>query len=164
VQAALDKVSRDRTTITIAHRLSTVKKADNIIVLRKGTVVQQGTHEALMANEGGEYWNLATAQQLLMYEDNEGEDTNSVVAGDGEVAEKKSMATIGTDSTLVESAAPVAPEKVATARTRGFWESFGLLLKEQMSHWGWYFVLFLASIGGGGESLPPSFLSAVVFP
>ncbi|GJD34045.1 ABC transporter ATP-binding protein [Methylobacterium aerolatum] len=49
---ALDRPGRNRTTITIAHRLSTVRRADQIIVLDKGVVVEHGTHEALMGSSG----------------------------------------------------------------------------------------------------------------
>jgi ATP-binding cassette subfamily B protein len=60
VQAALDEVARGRTTITIAHRLSTVRDADTIAVLDHGRVVEQGTHDELVA-AGGRYAALAGA-------------------------------------------------------------------------------------------------------
>jgi ATP-binding cassette subfamily B protein len=52
VQAALDEASRGRTTITIAHRLSTVRDADRIVVLDSGSVAEQGTHEDLLDADG----------------------------------------------------------------------------------------------------------------
>ena len=58
VQRAFDEVARGRTTITIAHRLSTVRAADQIAVLDQGRIVERGTHTALVAN-GGRYATLA---------------------------------------------------------------------------------------------------------
>ena len=54
VQEALDRLSRDRTTITIAHRLSTVRDADQIVVLDAGRIVERGTHDELL-ERGGHY-------------------------------------------------------------------------------------------------------------
>jgi len=62
VQVALDEASRGRTTITIAHRLSTVRHADLIAVLSHGRVVEQGTHDELLAL-GGRYAELAGAAE-----------------------------------------------------------------------------------------------------
>jgi subfamily B ATP-binding cassette protein MsbA len=55
VQVALAEVMRNRTTIVIAHRLSTVVNADNIVVLEHGRLVEQGTHRALLTNPHGVY-------------------------------------------------------------------------------------------------------------
>ena len=52
IQDALRQASKGRTVLTIAHRLSTIAEADRIIVLEKGEVVEQGTHDALLAKEG----------------------------------------------------------------------------------------------------------------
>jgi ATP-binding cassette subfamily B protein len=61
VQLALDRVSRARTTLVIAHRLATVQRADRILVIEGGRVVEQGTHAALM-RAGGLYARLAALQ------------------------------------------------------------------------------------------------------
>ncbi len=52
VQEALYNIMRDRTTVVIAHRLSTIKHADEIVVLKKGEIVERGTHQALIAKNG----------------------------------------------------------------------------------------------------------------
>jgi subfamily B ATP-binding cassette protein MsbA len=62
IQDATDKITRGRTSIVIAHRLATVKKADNIIVMDAGKIVEQGTHAALLKKEDGYYKNLYEVQ------------------------------------------------------------------------------------------------------
>lgn len=63
VQQALDVAAQRRTTVCIAHRLSTIKNADNIIVVSRGEIVEQGTHDDLIAL-GGAYKGLVEAQRI----------------------------------------------------------------------------------------------------
>ena len=63
VQEALKKLMHNKTSIVIAHRLSTVKNAQNIVVLDKGKVIEQGTHDDLIKKKGV-YNNLISLQSL----------------------------------------------------------------------------------------------------
>lgn len=62
IQESLDKLAENRTTLIIAHRMSTIKNADKIIVLNNGEVAEIGTHSTLMSG-GGLYYNLYNAQK-----------------------------------------------------------------------------------------------------
>ena len=62
VQEALTRLMRSRTSLVIAHRLSTVQHADEIIVLQQGRIVERGTHEQLLRNPGGLYQRLSQLQ------------------------------------------------------------------------------------------------------
>jgi ATP-binding cassette subfamily B protein len=61
VQRALDSIMQARTTLVIAHRLATVTRADRILVLDQGKLVEEGTHQSLLGN-GGIYARLAELQ------------------------------------------------------------------------------------------------------
>src|SRR5262245_56173793 len=64
VQQALENVMKRRTTISIAHRLGTIKSADQIVVMRKGKIVEVGTHETLLEKDNGVYKRLWEAQDI----------------------------------------------------------------------------------------------------
>ncbi|KAL5551013.1 hypothetical protein UlMin_001189 [Ulmus minor] len=63
VQQALDRLMKNRTTVMVAHRLSTIKNADQISVLQDGKIIEQGTHSALIENKSGAYFKLINIQQ-----------------------------------------------------------------------------------------------------
>jgi len=64
IQNNLNQILRNRTTVVIAHRLSTVRNADLILVLDRGLIVERGTHKALMAKRGHYFY--LNQQQLAV--------------------------------------------------------------------------------------------------
>ncbi|MDG2179953.1 MAG: ATP-binding cassette domain-containing protein, partial [Algibacter sp.] len=62
IQYATDTITKGRTSIVIAHRLATIKKADKIIVIDKGLIVEEGTHKQLLKKVDGYYKNLYEKQ------------------------------------------------------------------------------------------------------
>jgi len=69
IQEGLDLVLKGRTSIVIAHRLSTIRHSNRIIVLRKGTIIEQGNHDQLMLRGGhyAELYNTYFRHQSLEY-------------------------------------------------------------------------------------------------
>jgi ATP-binding cassette subfamily B multidrug efflux pump len=64
IQVATEKITKGRTSIIIAHRLATIKKADQIIVMEAGEIVEIGTHKELIKKGNGYYKNLYEVQFL----------------------------------------------------------------------------------------------------
>ncbi|KAF5577862.1 leptomycin B resistance pmd1 [Fusarium pseudocircinatum] len=79
VQKALDAASKDRTTIVIAHKLKTIQNADNIVVMDRGSIIEQGRHSDLVAR-GGTYAKLVQAQDLSTASSDDTSDTCSGIA------------------------------------------------------------------------------------
>ncbi|KAI1634430.1 P-loop containing nucleoside triphosphate hydrolase protein [Biscogniauxia mediterranea] len=161
VQAALDKVSRNRTTITIAHRLSTIKKADTIVVLKKGRVVEQGTHESLLRDENGVYYGLVHAQHLSLGEttDDGGDDDalEEEEEGEAELSGALSHKKSATGDVAVHKA-----EGGAIWKARGMIGSFGRLLYEQRSKFPLYGIILVASITSAAGSPVQAYLFAKI--
>ncbi|KAK6207725.1 ABC transporter [Colletotrichum tabaci] len=161
VQAALDRVAKNRTTITIAHRLSTIRKADRIVVLRKGQVVESGTHEALLQDESGAYHGLVLAQKLSLGEPADADVASGDDASDHEllVLEKTKSVAAGLpedddeDDEQIQQAAPKGPN---------IFSSFVKLLAEQKNRWIYVAIAFFAACSAAGTPLM-AWLFAQVF-
>ena len=67
VKDALERLMRGRTTLVIAHRLSTVRHADRVIVLDAGRIVQIGTHNSLLQDKNGIYYKLIHLQSAELH-------------------------------------------------------------------------------------------------
>jgi ATP-binding cassette subfamily B (MDR/TAP) protein 1 len=139
VQKALDRVSHGRTTITIAHRLSTIRKADKILVLRGGQLVEEGTHEELLANEEGIYSGFVRAQAVEMgaesFEDISMEEQDAV-----------DIATATKDGSVTSDGEKKSKDKP-------FLSAFGMLLYEQRSNWFLYTLTMIGAMGGGCKKI-----------
>ncbi|RYP80582.1 hypothetical protein DL769_002398 [Monosporascus sp. CRB-8-3] len=158
VQAALDRVSKDRTTIMIAHRLSTVQKAENIIVLAKGKVVQWGNHNSLMAAVGGPYWLLVNSQGLEIAEADYPENS-------ADVSEHEKRTT---DLMTLDKSEAVVRESVSTRagdteyEPKGVCRSFWTLLLDQKPYWSWYILMIFGALVTGASSPLQAYLLAAI--
>lgn len=162
VQAALEKVSQGRTTIMIAHRLSTVKNADNIVVMSKGKVAQSGTHQQLMTKKDGPYWLLTQAQQLTLGGDkheSHSDSADTAVSDD----EKRTMDLMEKsegkrDTHTTKNDEPYEEEP----KPKGLAKSFGPLLLEQKKHWVWYCIMFFGAVMAGASAPLQAYLFAAM--
>ncbi|KAJ4987038.1 ABC transporter [Stagonosporopsis vannaccii] len=154
VQQALDRVSRNRTTIVIAHRLSTIKRADKIVVLRKGKLVEEGTHDELVRLEAGVYRGLVYAQELAM--DPEGANDIS------EEAQLERVNTVEAKHADAQETESRTSEADPEYKERGLALSFGRLLYEQRSQWLLYSISTIGILMAGAIYPLQAFIFAKV--
>ncbi|KAH8422518.1 ABC transporter ATP-binding protein [Aspergillus melleus] len=150
VQAALERVSQNRTTIVIAHRLSTVQQADHIVVMKAGVSVEQGTHDELLTIENGVYSGLVNAQQLELATEADTDSTESL-------HELKEEATARTLSVHEDERKGVNADET---KSKGFFGTIGLMLYEQRTLWPYYILTLIACMGAGGAYALQSWLFA----
>ncbi|KAM0569923.1 hypothetical protein ACHAP9_004287 [Verticillium nonalfalfae] len=174
VQAALDRACRGRTTIVIAHRLGTIKKAHNIVLLRHGKVVQQGTHESLMKEVGGAYHTLATAQQLDMGDDMQEDFDEKAVSQDRRSRRRSrdswrslELDDDDSDDDLLDAEESLLRVMKGPDQRTGRigrllrpFGSFGTLLSEQTSRWPVYTVILIGALGAGASTPVQAYLFA----
>ncbi|KAI1642520.1 putative ABC transporter [Daldinia loculata] len=157
IQSAIDKVSMGRTVISIAHRLATVKNADNIVVMRNGKVIEQGSHIDLIARNG-DYAALVRLQNM-------GSETSSVSTAKGSTT--KDLARSDTDMEKVSRSLTMENENVGEAvateteievekeakisdQSRPTWATIKSLATITRPHLLWVFVALFAAIIVGG--------------
>ncbi|KAF2130329.1 leptomycin B resistance protein pmd1 [Dothidotthia symphoricarpi CBS 119687] len=120
IQAAIERASQGRTVVSIAHRLSTIRNASKIIVMKKGTILEQGTHEQLMS-QAGSYADMVHLQSVKPTGDGTSssrtslsESEISVVPNEKQVFDpKESDAVLGGDANSPDSASTTKEQVVA---------------------------------------------------
>ncbi|KAL6695716.1 P-loop containing nucleoside triphosphate hydrolase protein [Trichoderma pleuroticola] len=147
VQRALDNACEDRTTISIAHRLTTIKAADQIVVMKKGEVAEVGTHMSLLDKEGSIYKRLWEAQMLSQSQhsmETEGEELEPVASNS--LLQKELTQVQDTPRTMSE-------QTIQKIKSRGVFTLVRKILSSQKKHW-WVFFIICASATVGGALFP----------
>lgn len=163
VQRALNNVSANRTTITIAHKLSTIRDADSIAVISKGAVIEQGTHADLLAQHGA-YWRLVKAQNL----DGSKETSDSDLDGDDESDQDvdRTVSLARTKSERIEIDPDEGPEDEAEEKEGmqyGLLKCIWILLKNERDLWPHFLVTSICCVLGGGTYPAQAVLFARTF-
>ncbi|VUC26732.1 unnamed protein product [Clonostachys rosea] len=157
VQAALERASVGRTTITIAHRLSTIQKADRIVVLRKGKVVEEGTHQSLLEIEDGVYSGLVATQNLAMDDEKPDVDLQELKEIESRLSNDRED-----DGEALEGSTNTYKSEY---KAQGLLGSFGRLLYELKSQFPFYIatVFFAMCAAEAGTPLQAYLFAKIIF-
>lgn len=154
VQKALDSASENRTTIVIAHKLATIRNADNIVVMSKGKIMEHGRHEELVSRNGI-YATLVGAQDLApanieKSHSSGGTSTSDEVSekGDDHVDRVQSLARSRTAEAQQLAALKDREDHDLYEKT-GIIRSIWKLLRGTPDIWLWFAVTIATCIGGG---------------
>lgn len=149
VQKALDRAMQKRTTIVIAHKLATIRKADNIVVMSQGKIMEQGRHEEL-ARKNGIYATLVKAQDLAPanIERDHGSGGTSTSDEASEKGDDQSVARVQT-AEAQQLAALQDREDHGLYEKTGIIHSIWKLLRGMPELWIWFAVTMATCIGGG---------------
>lgn len=150
VQQALDHASKGRTTIVIAHKLATIRKADNVVVMTKGKIIEQGTHEGLIAKEGA-YAHLVKIQNLTL----SGESDDQVHVEDSSSEVNEDPADLTKSLTKYPTAERTRMEAQKQRDNYDFHKELGLLTvvwRLVVDHPNLYFAYFMILVGCVGSA------------
>ncbi|CAF0864240.1 unnamed protein product [Rotaria sordida] len=135
VQEALDRACKGRTTIVIAHRLTTIQNAHQIYVLDNGSVIEQGTHETLMAKKDGKYQAMVKCQQMEKVDDDKDDITSIQKAIEEEEKSIMERSRLLSDSHTIDvnkyTAFAISGSKL-TQRIRS--KAFACLLRQEVAY------------------------------
>ncbi|KAI4607210.1 hypothetical protein J4E83_009666 [Alternaria metachromatica] len=150
VQSALNRVSINKTTLIIAHKLATVMAADNIIVMKEGQIYEQGTHHELLESDGL-YAAMVRAQDLGTNSNDEDIDKELLETADVEdaldsKAPMRRMQSQYSNTDLEREIEQLAAGTLGYSLIKCIW----IMLKENLDLWVWYTATIIGGIIGGG--------------
>uniref|UniRef100_A0AC35TYI8 ABC transmembrane type-1 domain-containing protein n=1 Tax=Rhabditophanes sp. KR3021 TaxID=114890 RepID=A0AC35TYI8_9BILA len=153
---ALDKASIGRTTIAIAHRLSTIKDYDNIYVFKNGNIIQSGTHNELIRNTEGDYYQMVMAQKINAQKESviaerhiDDEETSTTVSRKHKASTVVSKATTTSTYTSDKSALSISSysDEIEEANIKPV--TIGKIFKFNANNWGsFFFGSFCSCVNG----------------
>jgi ATP-binding cassette, subfamily B (MDR/TAP), member 1 len=151
VQDALNKVSVNKTTLTIAHKLSTIQSADHIVVMNQGEVVEQGTHQGLLQMDG-QYAALVKAQHLGDVSNSNSNSDDNIDRGDDDQPLVDAAVLEKTQTSSIETAREADARDLSAGTVNyGLLRCLKVMLGEQKNLRIHFLMLVIACLIGGGS-------------